>query len=70
MHVLTKYQQLLLYTFNDKNNLYKFVASMCFLVPMTIALSMHPQCKKFIIVRRMSNFHEMEMHLVLKACLK
>ena len=31
--------QLLLYIFYDKNNLYKFVTSKCFLVPITTALS-------------------------------
>ena len=34
-YVLTNYMQLLLYISYDKNNLYMFVTSKCFLVPIT-----------------------------------
>ena len=36
-HVLTNYRQLLLYISYNKNNLYMFVTSKCFLVPITMA---------------------------------
>ena len=36
-YVLTNYRQLLLYISYDKNNLYMFVTSKCFLVPITTA---------------------------------
>ena len=47
MHVLTNYKQLLLYISYDKNNLYKFITSKCFLVPITIAHSMQTYYREF-----------------------